>query len=463
MTFFGDRYTREFFLGGLIDSANPTNKLEFKLQLINPHHMQIYNDVNNPKELRDAPIIISIDDDNPGELEYEDKNEKIDKRAGKEYEALLKYSFWVHKGQRKLFISEVQFLSRNLTSNKDKAIFVYIGAAPSCKGWLFHLMFPNAKLLFIDPNDFLIKIDGRTPWEKRPDLGIVYLSGPSDKGINRFDGNKEVFSKVPMVEDPLDNQENYEKYAKFIMESDNYIFINQQYASIDTAKFVSYLFEQYSPEYKTFLCSDLRTNTQTGRSPGEVDIAHDMLLNFLLLHISKPDHSMVKLRGMYNPILPGDLEKLQPSLDEVKSITGKDFGEAFLRASIAFYEGEIYVQAWRGRYSSECRLHISKNAILNNSIREYPKKKFENVNYYYNAITRTSMYFRNPMVGVVEGMDNCGDCAIEGKTWEDYMNISGSTIADIKRYSRMLDDVNDQRLVPSDKSWNKHGTLLYEP
>lgn len=460
MTFFGDKYTKEFFMGGRAESVD---KLEFKLQLINPHHMQIYNDVNDPDELREAPIIISIDDDNSGELEYEDKDEKIDKRAGKEHQALLKYSFWIHKGQRKLFISEVQFLARHMSSNKDKAIFVYIGAAPSCKGWLFHLMFPNVKLLFIDPNKFLIKIDKQTPWEKRPDLGIVYLSGPSNQAISRFDGNEEMFSKVPMEEDPLDNPENYEKYAKFIIESDNYIFINQQYASIDTAKFVNYLFEQYGSEYKTFLCSDLRTNTQTGNAPGEVDIAHDMLLNFLLLHISKPDHAMIKIRNMYYPILPGELEKLRPYLDEVKNITGKDFGEAFLKASISFYTGEIYVQAWRGRYSSECRLHVDKDAILNGSIREYPRKKFEDVNFYYNAIARTSMYFRNPMVGVVEGMDNCGDCAIEGKTWDDYMKISGSTIDDIKRYSRMLDDVNDQRLVPSDKSWNKHGTLLYKP
>ena len=70
----------------------------------------------------------------------------------------------VHFGQRKLFLSELEFLTRfskelecDLTGNEElKVVLIYAGAAPCCHISMLADMFPFVKFVLIDPAEFNI-------------------------------------------------------------------------------------------------------------------------------------------------------------------------------------------------------------------------------------------------------------------------------------------------------------------
>ncbi len=67
----------------------------------------------------------------------------------------------VHYGQRKLFLSEVEFLTNvtNALSNKvnKKIVLIYAGAAPGNHIDLLSSMFPFVKFVLVDPAKFAIE------------------------------------------------------------------------------------------------------------------------------------------------------------------------------------------------------------------------------------------------------------------------------------------------------------------
>jgi hypothetical protein len=88
----------------------------------------------------------------------------------------------MHIGQRKLFISELQFLTLKLPDLATEAYVVYAGAAPSCKMKLLIDLFPNVTFILVDPNEFYIywneykkpHYTDRQGGQSRP--SVVYLS-----------------------------------------------------------------------------------------------------------------------------------------------------------------------------------------------------------------------------------------------------------------------------------------------
>jgi len=66
----------------------------------------------------------------------------------------------VHIGQRKLFISELQAMNALFDNMYDSGLIIYAGSAPSMKLWYMMQLYPNAKFLLVDPNEFFI-YDGR--------------------------------------------------------------------------------------------------------------------------------------------------------------------------------------------------------------------------------------------------------------------------------------------------------------
>ncbi len=67
----------------------------------------------------------------------------------------------LHWGQLKLFLSEVEFLTKVLSDEKrdpsKKVIMVYAGAAPGHHIVYLHSLFPEIEFQLYDPNDFVIK------------------------------------------------------------------------------------------------------------------------------------------------------------------------------------------------------------------------------------------------------------------------------------------------------------------
>lgn len=207
--------------------------IPFYKKIIEPTYYSIFDRDNNRSIL--LPPKITLDLDNDPRLKYASKKERLPRL----YSALEKYNIFVHMGQRKLFLSEIQHLSAKLQKD-EPAIVVYSGSAPTNKAWAEHLLFPNVKFLFVDPNMFNIFFneERESHYDRPNENGIIYYRN-SKKNYNRdyriihpsiryFDGEKEIiiddkYSNSAPSDDKVDAHD--ERLIKHFYESDHYIYI----------------------------------------------------------------------------------------------------------------------------------------------------------------------------------------------------------------------------------------------
>ncbi len=110
----------------------------------------------------------------------------------------------LHWGQLKLFLSEMEFLTKVVQDAKDrKIIFVYAGAAPGEHTEYLASLFKNIQFELYDPNEFRIKDNRQIHthvefftektaeyWAKYPDIYLAFCSDirtepPTDENIKR--------------------------------------------------------------------------------------------------------------------------------------------------------------------------------------------------------------------------------------------------------------------------------------
>jgi hypothetical protein len=147
----GDRKRKKPIIKKYTDLSD-LPKIPYYEKLIDPTYLELFKQVNNKEIL--LPPKVTLDLENDPRLKYTPKKDRLPRI----YPELDAYDRFVHIGQRKLFLSEIQHLSAKLKSKDEVAIVVYAGSAASNKGWMEHLMFPNVKFLFVDPNMFKIYI-----------------------------------------------------------------------------------------------------------------------------------------------------------------------------------------------------------------------------------------------------------------------------------------------------------------
>jgi hypothetical protein len=414
-------------------------KIPFYEKIIDPTYLEIYRRDNNKTIM--LPPKLTLDMENDPRLKYTPKRNRLPRL----YPELDAYDKFVHIGQRKLFISEIQHLSTKLNSVDEPAIVVYAGSAASNKGWMEHLMFPNIKFLFVDPNMFKIYIQtyGDSHYLHAGEPGIIYYGNSktnynpdyevSVKSINYFDGEKEFvvqdkYSDSAPLTNKIDEQD--ERYIKHFFESPHSIFINEKYFTNNTAKFVKKLFDerQHYPKYAGCKCifwSDIRTNDMGGEDefPSDLDLLWNSAMMYNWCKIAEPDHAMLKFRCPFMSDKNVDFDKYRTDFDIAKEFGNniqKDFEENKL---FTFFKGEIYHQAWCHRTSTETRLWVEKDDIVNNNIVKYDYIAFEEAIFYYNCIRRTSMYHENPYANKELRFDHCGDCSIEASVWKQYKTL----------------------------------------
>lgn len=112
-----------------------------------------------------------------------------------------------------------------------------------------------------------------------------------------------------------------------------------------------------------------------------------------------------------------------------------------------YLKGIVYSQCWAAKTSSEARLVVLKNCknnyqgeqdnyeddiqglplelkdkLINKGyeITIYDNKKWENIFYYINTISREWLRYYNPYYNEKVGMCNCYDCCLEAKIWNKY-------------------------------------------
>lgn len=320
----------------------------------------------------------------------------------------------LHAGQRKLFITEVDFLTscfeKGLFSGDVQPIVLYVGAAPNNKMLFLSKKFPNVKFVLVDPAPTNIYImHGKTRLSHRgyPNEDIVHLRT-----------NKNFPYKGNSVDIPERD------WPTFIRESSAKIFVIEAPMTNDLAKLFS--------ETPTVFISDVRTNGEA--SPTNFDIVWNNAMTFNWLGILRPWKAMLKFRMVYldaESVKHSGMENCEK--EEAKAVfdlakkNGIDFVGDYHRQEFRFCgarenpNAHRHIQAWAGYKSTEERLWITRDDIDN--IVMYDIKQTENYYYYYNCVSRSFVPHVNNNADLEIGFDYCNCCSIENYVWEKYIQV----------------------------------------
>ena len=306
---------------------------------------------------------------------------------------LLKPQF--HNGQRKLFLSEVQFLT-----NTTAKYCIYAGAAPGNKTHYLSTLFPHIKFILIDPNKFNLILPNKKSHRKYKHKDIVHLKSGYGTLSNEV--------HIPTNE-----------YVSFIKSSGYKIFIIEDFMNDEYAN----LFKSLN---HTFI-SDIRSNINADTiNPTDLDILWNMSMMFNWIYILRPEVSMLKFRQIYyNEKINLNSNK---ELDTSKKY-GIDFLDDYKRKRIIMPAAEFYLQAWAGKTSSELRMVIQRKDITN--FKEYSSSDIDDALFYFNNVNRGLTYHTNKNSSKKYNFCHCNDCALENNIWENYIkkyNIKGKKV-----------------------------------
>ena len=296
--------------------------------------------------------------------------------------------FGLHNGQRKLFLSEVQFLT-DLAGVVEYVI--YAGAAPSHKGFVLWSLFPKLKFVLIDPNRFEIFIHGKPhTLANKSETYVRYLKTRPRKD-----------------------------WLKYLRETDPGIFIIEDFFTEELATMFSAL--------NSVFISDIRTNMVEDDFPTDIDILWNSAQQMNWIKALKPKFVMLKFRPPYfekERIDEDELEDYQRADFAKAKARGMDFIANYNKGDFLYFDGTIFLQAWSGKASSETRLVFDRY----DKFRRYDSAEYENKFFYFMTIGRTLVHRRNEFADEKIGFDHCNDCALEAHIWRRYMDkLSEST------------------------------------
>lgn len=286
-----------------------------------------------------------------------------------------------HDGQRKLLLSEVQFLSQN----RGK-IVVYAGAAPSVKGAFLASLFPDRVFVLIDPNPFRIKPYGGVPVISIEKIEDAKLKKPGIYTLNAYMTNE----------------------------------------------IAAYLQEKRDGSDILFI-SDIRTVIEANDDkPTTTDIVWNTAQMYVWMKIMKPKVSLLKFRLPFDAKGSTTNPKVNMELAKAKEF-GIDFTPVLTGGRLLYPQGVIYLQAWAPPTSTETRLMIRLEDLDN--VVEYPSlTDYEDVMFYFNTIQRCEV--RNAQdrglekliwTGYIKAVKN------PNLTVEDLMNQATEVIGKINR------------------------------
>ncbi len=311
-----------------------------------------------------------------------------------------------HIGQRKLFLTELQFLTDimmlNVMDDTKKMTVVYAGAAPSNHTGYLSDLFPHIKFVLIDPNPF--KVHEATP-------RVLLEKGKSGVATDHSSQSTGVF-----------NQEICQKMLEEVVRDDkNRIFIINDLMTMELA----HATRQVIPEH--YFISDIRTNSTSGTErdiPDALDILWNCAQQLNWMTVMKPRLSMLKFRHPFyneNPEVFKRKSRESPYMEDFAEAkkNGIDFVANFESKKLVYWDGTVNLQAWPGSHSTETRLITEAK-----SFKDWGTPvAFENKLFYYNYIERWVGLHKNDNADGPLGFDHCNDCALENHLWVRYLHM----------------------------------------
>lgn len=317
----------------------------------------------------------------------------------------------LHIGQRKLFLSELEFLTIYFTQNSQvNPIVLYVGAAPSNHTYYLSQLFPNVKFILVDSMTFHLFIGKRgNSHRKKPNKLIVHLK----TGNTPYNGNvKNMDSDI----------------VQYITESNARIFIIEDIFTDELA----YLLKPLN----CLFISDIRTRHKSAMYPLECDVVLNLAQQYIWVNILNPPFYMLKFRQPFytdkiNPKM-FDTESYRPTMIKAKAM-GISFVENYMSKKLVYLKGKFHLQCFPGQKSTETRLISNTLNITTIDIPAYESKL-----YFYNCIARGYTIHKNNIADNTIGFDHCNDCAKEAQLWHDYcftIDTSADPIELVKQLS----------------------------
>lgn len=391
LTLFGMKYNmykRPQYSGGNSKSLdNIINKLTQYIKT--PVFKETYTKhIKAALSTKDAKPIVTLDDIDT-ELKYT--------------ESTNTYKPNPHIGQRKLFLNEIQLFTNKVPENKN-VYCIYAGAAPSNHTGYLAKLFPNIKFILIDPNPFEVR-------EAKP----IFLH------------NKD---------DPHITHDRAESLIKEAIDGDSQIYIINDLFTVELAD----TFHKLMKRDEMIFISDIRTNSIDDGFPDVLDILWNLAQQYVWIKKMGPSWSMLKFRhpfyGEDPKIFINNVNKMPYKFDfEESNKLGIDFIENWKLKKLVYFKGEVYIQPWPGRSSTETRL-VTDGTVLHDW---GSPETYENKLFYYNQISRPWVHHYNPNANEEIGFDYCNDCSLENNIWEEYMKRYPRAS---KIYPKVIDYVN---------------------
>jgi hypothetical protein len=405
----------------------------------------------------------------------------------------------LHKGQRKLADSEIQFLSTYLQSHTEHCVVIYVGSSPNNKLGILMDLFPNITFLLVDPHEALIFTDDkRTPHYADTTERFVYLSY-TNADESGYHGEREINYYNPhnnCADYPSDPQ-NEDSCADYDSHSENYIirrnkminpeteisqqaidavfesqprcFIAESYFDQDLALKIRSAMGRYSN--RVLFISDIRTCGACDVSPDGMPTNSDAIWNLLQMYnwvrAICPDVSMLKFRLPYFDVSPSKYGNISPSsnvadnsatfediawnhpliqaelalaIEPIGDIAGFDFRKHFEEThSFAYFSNiDLMLQAHAGKSSTETRAIVPIQS-LSLPLIGYDSVEYEEKLQFYNKIFRVGLRSHNPLYAL-----NPNACRRVGI---DRCGDCAIEADAIRRYCRLNRDINPFAIV----------------
>lgn len=312
----------------------------------------------------------------------------------------IKTSF--HHGQRKLFLTELYYLSLFSDKNKPVQYCVYVGAAPGNHIIDFSKLFPNIKFILFD---------GR-PFNFAP-------PNARNKEINAYNQKaKKVATKLPYLD------------VNVIKSSDKKIFFIQELFYDKDASAIGDNFKE------CLFISDIRTKLFNTKHPTDIDTIYNNAQQLKWIQVIQPSSGILKFKTPYG----GNVEKsvwkrekkrnsdtwkeINKTLTWCKQECNIDFESDYIENdSLVYCGGKVMLQPWAPHSSSETRFVFTKRDLIERQ--EFKITDYEDKLFYYNMIDRCLIKKNTKYTDVENCFDLCNDCAFEEIIWESYNKCMG--------------------------------------
>jgi len=335
------------------------------------------------------------------------------------YDNILKIN--LHNGQLKLFLTELQFLTRVLPAREGATTFVvYAGSSPSHKMAYLSSLFPSVKFIFVDPHEHLVMYPGNSDQYSNEHLGdfLYFTTAAGNRfSLDRRRVNMYGLGIIPRGDDSISNVP--ETLSEVIGTTTHKFYVIEDFMTTPLAKVLAGLWN-YGDVY---FISDIRSKSAEDLWPIDRDIIWNCAMTYCWLDELRPREFMLKFRPPYDfdtPLvpLPYMLEAFEDcrarGLDMLADHAARQF--AFIRPEV------IWVQAFAPSGSSESRFVGALPSTGPMPTELVDVDEYEDKFYFYNRIQRPFGWHTSheDCLDHTIGIDRCGDCAIMCEVFKDY-------------------------------------------